>query len=263
MLTQVRSLSHRRRITATSWTPLLPTAGGYYLEHWYRSDSGLWQDAGITPAAADGDVVGRWEDLTANNDHANQAVAAGKPTLQNGAGDLLNGHPVVRFDGVDDKISGAFTTGGALAQPFTVLAVVKLNAAAVNDGVSRFWIDAIGGPNFMEQGSYAVPNPDTWVIYGGAVLLSVGASNSNWNIWTTLFNGAASRFWHNGIAQCAAGNAGAAAPPSILIGGSGAGNPWAGDVVEILIYEANLSDADKNQVGQYLATRYALAYTGI
>ena len=36
-----------------------------------------------------------------------------------------------------------------------------------------------------------------------------------------------------------------------------------GYIAEIIIYDANLSDADKNEVGNYLATRYALAYTDI
>ena len=36
-----------------------------------------------------------------------------------------------------------------------------------------------------------------------------------------------------------------------------------GDMTEILLYDANLSNSDKNQVGAYLATRYALSYTDI
>jgi hypothetical protein len=35
------------------------------------------------------------------------------------------------------------------------------------------------------------------------------------------------------------------------------------DMVELIAYDANLSDADKNQVGQYLATRYGLSWTSI
>ena len=38
------------------WTPAQATTdGGVSPEHWYRSDGPLWQDAGVTPAAADGD----------------------------------------------------------------------------------------------------------------------------------------------------------------------------------------------------------------
>jgi hypothetical protein len=261
MLTQVRSLSHRRRIMATSWTPLLPTAGGYYPEHWYRSDGGLWQDAGVTPAAADGDVVGRWEDLTANADHVNQAVAASKPTLQNGAGDLLNGHPVVRSDGVDDYLQGAFTTGGAMAQPITIFGVGKSSVAGL---VNHFFYDgddALNRVALLNDGAAGAGAGD-WSLYAGTVVHG-GPEDANWNIWTAYYNVAASQLWQNGTVEVA-GNTGANAMDGITIGARyDATSPWDGDIAEIIIYHANLSNADKNQVGQYLATRYGLAYTDI
>ena len=78
-----------------------------------------------------------------------------------------------------------------------------------------------------------------------------------------LFNGAGSQFWHNGISE-AAGNAGVRVFDGLVIFASNAFTaPWKGDATEIILYDANLSDADKNQVGQYLATRYGLAYTDI
>jgi len=255
-------LSTRRALlgSVAAWTPASPTIGGYSPDHWYRSDSGLWQDAGTTPAAADGDVVGRWEDLTANADHVNQAGVAFKPTLQNGAGDLLNGHPVVRFDGTDDFLQGAFTTGGAMAQPNTVFVVCMLDNP--NDDVYRVIIDDDSVLSMM-LGQRNADVPDKWFMYGGAVLQG-GASDGNWNTWTALFNGAASQVWLNGISSIGPGNPGALAVDGLTIGCNKSGvNPWEGDATEIIIYDANLSNADKNQVGQYAATRYALAYTDI
>jgi hypothetical protein len=254
MLTQIRSLSHRRRIMeAASWTPFLPTAGGYYPEHWYRSDQGLWQDAGVTPAASDGDVVGRWEDL-ANADHVNQANAANKPTLQNGAGDLLNGHAVVRADGINDFLAGAFTVGGVLTQPFTYFAVAKSTVAA---GAQRdLWDSTTAARVVLFQSG------GTWYLYAGAAIASVPA-DTNWNIWTALYNGAGGQFWANGMSK-AVGNVGANNPGGLTMFArqGGGGEQWVGDMAEFIIYE-NLSNGDKNQVGQYLAARYALAYTNI
>ena len=247
------------------WDPSQPTTDGDLLpDHWYRSDGPLWQDAGVTPAVLDGAVVGRWEDLTANADHVNQAVVANKPTLQNGVGDLLNGQPVIRFDGINDTLSGAFTTGGAMNQPSTVFAVAALDAAAVNDGVSRKIYDSDDAVNRMIAGQYGADNPDSWYLYAGAVISSAAASNSNWNIWTILYNGASSQFWHNGVSLAGPGNAGAHNADGLTIGGAfDVTAQWDGDITEIIIYDADLSTADDNQVGNYLATRYGLAYTDI
>ena len=241
------------------WTPTKPTDGGYRPEHWYRSDQGLWQGAGVTPATADGDVVGRWEDLTANADHVNQAVAGSKPTLQNAAGDLLNGQPVVRIDAVDDYLQGAFTTGGAMAQPYTIFVVAQTSATGAanhylfdgDDGVNRAVIfndGAFGGGDFS--------------FYAGVVQHG-GAEDANWHIWTAFFNGATSSLWNGGVVEVAA-DPGANGMDGITVGAKNDGtSPWDGDITEIIIYDLNLSDADKNQVGQYLAARYSLTYTDI
>nr|NIQ88693.1 hypothetical protein [Deltaproteobacteria bacterium] len=160
-----------------SWTPASPTSGGYSPEHWYRSDSGLWQDAGVTPATADGDVVGRWEDKTANADHVNQANAAKKPTLQSGAADRLNGHPVIRFDGIDDLLVGAFTNGGAMAQPFTVFIVAQLDSSVVDDGVPAVLLDDSDPTNRVIIYKYEAPNPDAWTVYAQSVLTGNDANS--------------------------------------------------------------------------------------
>ena len=236
------------------------------LVHWYRSDSGLWQDAGVTPAAADGDVVGRWEDKTANDDHVNQAVADRKPTLQSGAGDTLNGYPVLRFNGITTNLQGAFTTGGALAQPFTVFVVAKLDASVVDDDGYYYLTDGDDVANRMvlmktKQGA---PLQDRWLISAGGTGIYGGVADANWNVWAAVFNGASSRFWHNGIAECAAGNAGADAPDGITIGAAPTGVlAWKGDVEEIVIYGSELSCRDIDQVADYAAIRYALVYSGL
>lgn len=257
--------SHWRHVLGQlgGWTPAQPTSEGSHMpEHWHRSDLGLWQDAGLTPATSDGDVIGRWEDISANADHVNQATIAQKPTLQNGAGDLLNGHPVVSSDGIDDWIRGAFTSGGALTQPYTFFAIAALDAAVLNDSITRTITggdDAANQAMLMKNGS---PAPDKWSIYTSVALVGSSA-DSDWNIWTALFNGASSQFWHNGVSE-ASGDAGSQNPDGLTIAAHQAGGyNWRGEIAEIIIYDANLSDADKNQVGQYLADRYGLGYADI
>ena len=227
--------------------------------HWYRSTE-VWQDAvGGTPAVGEGDPIGEGEDLTANQDHVNQAVAGNKPTLRL---NVLNGLPVMRFDGTADYLQGAFTNGGALAQPFTVFAVAQLDASVVNDDVTRFMVDGDDATNRLGLYKTSTTAPDAWGIYAGTGLLG-SAADTDWNIWTGLFNGVSSQFWHNGISE-ASGNAGAHQPDGISIGtSSGFTSFWKGDIAEIIIYAGNLPTADKNQVGSYLGQRYGIVYTSI
>lgn len=64
--------------------------------------------------------VGCWRDYSGNGNHAIQATAANQPTLQNGTGDTLNGHPMLRWDGSNDFLGTSMTVNLA---PFTVFVV--------------------------------------------------------------------------------------------------------------------------------------------
>jgi hypothetical protein len=74
---------------------------------WLWADQGTFQDAArTTPAAADGDPVGGWQDLSGRGNHASQAVAASRPTLRLGASGL-SGRAALQLDGVNDCLQVA------------------------------------------------------------------------------------------------------------------------------------------------------------
>jgi hypothetical protein len=243
---------------APAWTPAQATTSGGVLPHtWHYADSGaIYQDAGITPVASDGDVVGRSVNQGSDSHNANQTTTSLKPTWQTSE---LNGRPVFRIDGIDDFLAGTFT--GALTQPFTQIVVAKLTLAAVNDNSQHTAIDGAGTLNMAIKTATAT-DPDTWQINAGTGA-NGSATNANWNIFTALFNAVSSRLWINGISDIAAA-AGSENPTGITIGATiGGTNVWAGDIAEILIYNSSLSDADKNEIGDYLAAKYGLTYTDI
>jgi len=253
------------RITLTgagntfAWTPASPTSDGGVLPHtWHYAGSGaLYQDsAKTTPAVSDGDAIGASVNQGSDTHDIVQATAASKFTLKL---NILNGEAVFRSDG-GDTLQGAFNSG--LSQPFTILAVASLAAGFVNNGIGCFLTDGDDGSNrgalWKNQGA----TPDGWAIFAGATL-NGSAANANTNIWLALFNGASSQFWHNGISQ-ASGDAGAQNMDGLTLGGqNNISARWSGDIAELLIYNSNLSTADKNEVGAYLATKYALSWTTI
>lgn len=243
------------------WTPASATTDGGVLPHtWqYALASILYQDSGkTTPVTADGDPVGAAVNQGSDIYDIVQATSGAKPTYKTG---ILNGQPVLRFDGGDSLI-GAFA-GGAISQPYTIFVVSQLSAGAVNDNNTHFLTDGNDATNRAGVFKNAGTTPDSWALFAGANLVG-GNSDSDWNIWTILPNGASSQFWDSGVSE-ASGNAGANSIDGLAVGAryDGTASWWIGDIAEVLIYTGNLSTADKNQVAQYLSTKYAIAYTPI
>jgi len=226
-----------------AWTPASPTTdGGVSPEHWYRGDDAYEENTRVTACSDDGDPVGSWTDLTGNADHVSQGTADNRPSWQDAE---LNGEPVIRFDGNNDYLRGAFTTGGSISQPNTIFAVAKLTS--VNDDAQRILFDGDDVTSRHVFHQFPTPDPDEWAIWAGSNLAG-SASDGNWNIWTALFNGASSQFWANGVSE-ASGNAGTKALDGLTAGCSYMNDAyWEGDIAEIIIYDANLSAADRDEV---------------
>lgn len=72
------------------------------------TDSSLFQDTGVQ--AVDTSSILQWSDLSGNGRHATQGTLSSRPTKQ---GSILNGLPVVRFDGVNDALSTSWAPSGA------------------------------------------------------------------------------------------------------------------------------------------------------
>ena len=174
-------------------------------------------------------------------DDVTQAVAGDQPLY---VASIQNGHAGMRLDGTNDRLQGAYTTGGALSQPVSIFAVAALDAVAVDDGLYHVLIDG----NVPAASMVAMQNPqvgpDCWSFTAGA-LLNGGVSNANWNIWSLLFGGAASQFWINTVSQTA-GKAGAENPGGITIGANDSTTVfWDGDITSIIVCDPSLSDAQR------------------
>lgn len=244
-------------IRSRTWTPArATTSGGVRPVHWY--------DASQIQGLVNNDPVAAWADSSVNGDGIAQADPTKRPLF---IMNVLNGKPVVRFDGSNDFMNGFFTVGGALSQPVTMWAVAQLHAPQVLDGLTHdmiegYQVDAL--PSTRISFCQTASGAGKWAMFAGTNL-NGSASNGNWNIWMGLFNGVSSRFWLNGIANSAVGNAGTSNAEGITIGSNigGATFKWDGDIPEVIIYDPNLSTPDINQVGQYLAAKYGLSWTNL
>jgi hypothetical protein len=87
-----------------------------------------WFDASAITGLNDGDGVVIWTDLSGNLNHASQVTAENRPTYQTNE---LNGKPVVRFDGVDDR--------------FVLSAAIPVSSSGLNyDGLGDEDYDGLG-----------------------------------------------------------------------------------------------------------------------
>lgn len=94
------------------------------LKLWLKADAGTFQDSLFaTPAAADADPVGGWQDQSGNGKHVVQATSSQKGTLKTGANGQ-NGKPLVIADGIDDNLNCASIVSSA-TDNFTIFFVSK------------------------------------------------------------------------------------------------------------------------------------------
>lgn len=217
---------------------------------WESADVGAYLDAGITPAA-DNDPVQQWNDRSPNVNDFTQPVAGFRPVLKTG---ILNGLPVMRFDGADDFMDVIFA-GGPIATPNTVFIVFDFIAGT-------FMFDNVAGGAGRTIMGYSV-------CVGGQLSITANGCAANvtypivpptgFKLFGTVFDGGASEIRENGIVVAGPGNAGVNVWDSMRIAkGSNASPQSQMDIAEVLVYNAALNNSQRQSIETLLMSKYAL-----
>jgi hypothetical protein len=230
------------------------------LQLWLRSDDGVDTLNG---------TVSNWHDQSGNGNDAIQSMAYRQPLLVNNE---LNGKPVLRFDGWDDKLG---FTGTTPMSQFTLFIVVKnySGGAEHNSHVITFGPfggDPIQGFAVLWGGFDRVPD---LILFGnslGGMYASAPniAANGEWRIISIVFQ---TRFntklrWNGNNATMSVNEPG----PSFFgpMGDStGSGGGIAGadgvplltakcDFAEAIVYDTLLTDSEILVVENYLSEKY-------
>jgi hypothetical protein len=204
----------------------IPSQG---IKLWLRADSGVISDQG---------TITSWYDLSGNGNNAN---GTGASIVDN----ELNGQPMVRFNGNQFYSVAPFK----VVNPYTIFAVTRqdgVQKARLVSSVDTNWLLGywMGYENqFYAEGwvnQPAIPATDLPTLYA--------ASGS----------GTLSTLFMNGVKQAENGN-GVAAPGILTLGGSGIYGEYSdGKIAEIIVYDSVLSDLQRQEVVNYLTTRYDL-----
>lgn len=251
----------------------IPTIGNVL---WLRADRGVFNDNAVTPAVI-GNTVQLWADQSGNANDFVQPASAKRPEYQVQA-NVLCSRPVVRFDpGRRTFLSSPLLLNGAKTI-YVVFIVPSINGAAYD-------LISIKGPGatFTEivATDFAGYKPLTFIsdltstVAGNLFQPSMGSStsfSSAGNILGLFYDGVSNavttsyntRYDVNAAPVLASGLLGRYPDDETTIGGRAPFqniNFLKGDIAEILVYNRQLTVLERDQVENYLVSRYGFQGT--
>jgi len=236
------------------------------LTFWVKADAGVTKDGS--------NYVTAWADQSPDS----QPSAGPDGTQPLWVANALNGKPVIRFDGDDRLITGRPDNGDTLTDPIqgdslTVFVVAERNAVSSNTSKAVF----VQNGDTSDWSVNAGPSTFTMAFEGGGSKLQPYRNNNGLSdaghpgnnvpyIFATVFDGTNNTSYLNGTAATAVGSTGDFDIDDVIIGARWNGSfhkYYEGDIAELIVYEAELSADEQNQVGYYLQQKYGIsgAYT--
>ncbi|MGD8499063.1 MAG: hypothetical protein PVJ86_00355 [Phycisphaerales bacterium] len=216
----------------------------------------LWLDADAIVGLNDGDPVASWLDQSGQGNHATQAAADQKPLYKT---NIINGKPVVRFDGANDFFDLALPALiGENITSFSLIVIVKKNATVSQ---SIIWVDVDAGW-FVDIHSndkirfYGLTNGTSWNIY------STGTISADAIIISAVYDGASAKIYFNGGQDptSAAGSGTIQGDVDAWIGALRGGGRWLNsDLGDLLVYVPSISDANRESVESWASNKYNIS----
>jgi hypothetical protein len=216
---------------------------------WLKSDTQVYSDAGVTPAAADA-TVQQWNDQSGNSRNVLQATAGSRPQNKT---NVLNGYPVIRFAG-DFMKSSAFAS--AITMPFTAILVMKLA-----DISGTTWMDNETAATNMFDTPAGTASTIRILQAGGSCTTSANVATTDWTVLTGLWKAGASagRIRQNGTTRASSGTLSSVNLTALTLGARANGTSTQNcDIAEVVIYGRELSPAEMLGVERNLGLKYGL-----
>ena len=237
--------------TAASGSSPIPTTG---LGLWLKADTGV---------TLNGSGVAQWADQSGNGNNATQSVAAGQPTLVSGA---INGLPAVSFNGTGQDMQFNLTLNGLTGM---TIFMVNANGASYTGGGDKVYNCPIFWDETADWGTVHLSPFEqsvTWEFGTGQAdnlnsytrPASIGTA---FTLTDVVKNGATENLYVLGTLVSTQTGKLTAIANTQSTGNLGVGylnTHWNGQIAEVIVYTVALTDAQRQQVEQYLETRYGL-----
>jgi len=213
----------------------------------------LWLDASDAGTITkDGsDFVSEWRDKTSESNDVAQATGSKQPLwVDNDQNNLA----VIKFDGSDDFLNRTTFTSGLISQANNTFVVCKMPSSST--GSSGYVYDGATTRQIFNHNNIST-NSD-YIIFAGSVLGgSTTVDTTNFLLYSLLFNGASSALRKSRSALIS-GDAGTDGFNGITLGAAtGGGSNFSNlEIAEILVYDSDLSDANRDLVEAYLEAKW-------
>jgi hypothetical protein len=233
----------------------------------------LWLYAGSLPQN-NGSPVSTWTDKSGYGNHANQSTGDNQPTLQT---NIMNGQPVVRFDGSISANDYLVVPDNANLDNTTGLSIVTVaNPSNLGSEIPRGLISKRGG--YRVEASYSL-----FFLTGDFLTVDINTYNATpddrFSTTTAYLNGTSkiieliydgsltpsdrSKVYNEGLLDITAFETSPTIPHynrNLVIGtlNEGYGAYFGGDIPEVIIFREALNLARRTLVENYLGAKYDL-----
>ena len=195
----------------------------------------------------DGTYVDQWDDKSGfGRDVSNGNADVTRPTYDSATGR-------VTFTAANNTFLQSAAFASALSQPNIVFIVYKKTGSLSSIEII---FDGIGG---SERHTFSTVS--SFFKFGAGTSIAGTATNANDNIHIALFNEASSEYWINGI-SVASGNAGDDNLSGVILGATyNFGGDADAEIMEVIVYSADISNADRDKITGYLADKWDITAT--
>jgi len=224
----------------------------------------LWLDAASEVETADGNAVQGWADWRGGGQRLAQSEPALQPVL---VMNVINGEPVVRFDGNDDTLVGAAEGQRLFSTNAGTIYVVQRQAGGHRANTTFTW----RAPSYDNWVNLHLSYNDSLIFDfgdaqpGGSGRLSVAQPRwvpDNFQVFEAYRSGTVGELWVSGDYAGAGqftNNLEIRMVGDLIIGGvSGGGATLQGDVAELLVYSRALSGEERAVVRGFLGGKYGI-----
>ena len=215
----------------------------------------LWLDAADASTITEsGGTVSEWRDKSGNGSHVLQSGSSFRPVV---ASNILNSKPVIRFDGIDDRLATAtalFTT--------PIFGVYSVSANRNPSGESSWagqYISGDFGRTLIYQNG--ISTRLAAVFDGVGSIVYTGTADSNFHLFGYEKNLNNGQLYYEAVSRGTSGSLSTTIANTVWrIGTPAAGNAFAAalDAAEIVILSAPASTANRQKIEGYLAHKWGL-----
>jgi len=200
----------------------------------------------------DGNAVATWTDSTLNAHNVTQSTENLKPIYKT---NVVNGKPVVRFDGSNDYLSAV---PYSQTTPYTLYVVAKFRSSCSSQkGI-------IDGDLSLDGYLFCSGGGNGMYFNNGSGQIGPNTTNSitQFNIYKVIVNGAGSSITENNSTP-QTGTLDSTTLNGMTLGSIGNKGEYGDvDIAEVLLYNGAISSGDQLIVGAYLGNKYAISMPG-